>query len=154
MKNISYIINGVLAMAIVVLFYLHFADKKNGQPLETISSIGASNSNSNSLTAPVVFINSDSLLNNYTYFHQIRKEMETKSKNAEADLMRRQKSLQAELQKYQETGGGMSMDQRQKVEESLQKKDMELRNYSQTLSQNLQIEEAKLTEDLFNKLSN
>lgn len=150
MKNLSYIFNGILVLAIAVLYFLHFSNTKE---ISTNKTVGTDSTTSFNTSPNIVYVNSDSLLNNYSYYHKIKTQMEIKSKNAEADLMRRQKSLQSELQKYQENGGTMTMDQRQKAEESLQRKDMELRAYGQSLSQNLQAEEAKLTEDLFNKVS-
>ncbi len=146
MKNLSLIANIVLALAVAILFYLHFSS--GAQPSESplAATLPAS-------SAGVAYVNSDSLLNGYEYFKQIKKDLEEKSKRAEKDLLSKQTALQREFQAYQQNAAGMTMEQRQKTEESLMRKEQQFREYSQTAGMQLQEEEAKLNEQLYAKVS-
>ena len=64
MKNINYVINGVLSIAVLILFILYFSGGKH-----TIHSSGTVTalSEEHMLALPVAYINVDSLLENY-YF--------------------------------------------------------------------------------------
>ena len=62
MKNINYIINGVLAVAVVILFVMQFSDKKETRNVRPV----ASGENLTG-TLPVAYVNVDSLLENYNY---------------------------------------------------------------------------------------
>lgn len=145
MKNISIILNFILAIAVGILYYLHFSGHKK-ESMEIISAKGSAPTN-------IVYVNTDSLLKNFEYFKQIKKDLETKSKKAEADLVNRQAALQKELQTYQQNAGGMTTEQRQRTEEGLMKKDQDLRTYGQTLGTQLQEEQVKLNDDLYNKVA-
>ena len=65
MKNINYVINGVLAIAVLMLFILHFTGNNNIIPS---SGTVMTTSEEHTLSMPVAYINVDSLLNNYFFF--------------------------------------------------------------------------------------
>ena len=64
MKNINYIINGVLAVAVVILFVMQFSGKK-----ETSVSSPAVSAGEGAIAGklPIAYVNVDSLLENYNY---------------------------------------------------------------------------------------
>ncbi len=111
----------------------------------------AANSETNSNS--IVYVNSDSLLNNYEYFKSIRGRFEEKSKKAQADLTTKGTAFQREVAQYQQQAGSMSADQRAATEERLARKQQELAAYNQNASNALANEEAVENEKLYEKVS-
>jgi outer membrane protein len=104
-------------------------------------------------TEQIVFVNSDSLLNNYEYFKETRNKFEEKSKKAQLDLNAKGTAFQREVAEYQKSAAGMSADQRASTEQRLARKQQELAAYNQNAGAALQNEEATENEKLYNKVS-
>lgn len=104
-------------------------------------------------TEPIVFVNSDSLLNNYEYFKDTKAKFEAKSKKAQSDLTAKGTAFQKEVAEYQKNAQSMSADQRASTEERLARKQQELAAFNQNASTALQTEEAQENEKLYNKVS-
>ncbi len=109
--------------------------------------------NSKAASNSIVYVNSDSLLNNYEYFKSIRGRFEEKSKKAQADLTAKGTAFQREVAQYQQQAGSMSADQRAATEERLARKQQELAAYNQNASNALANEEAAENEKLYEKVS-
>ena len=84
MKNLSLIFNVVLSIAVAVLYYLHFNgsasnanDKKATKPRATVMPKTALKS------TPLVYVNADSLWENFVLVKQMRKELEFEKKKFE-----------------------------------------------------------------------
>lgn len=101
----------------------------------------------------IVFVNSDSLLNNYEYFKEVRTKFEQKSKKAQSDLQAKGSAFQREVTAYQAGAANMSADQRATTEERLARKQQELAAFNQNASSALQNEEAAENEKLYNRVS-
>jgi outer membrane protein len=105
------------------------------------------------LTGGIVYVNSDSLLNNYEYFKEIKAKFENKSKKAEADLKEKGAAFQREVAAYQQAANGLSGDQRAQTEQRLARKQQELQVYQQNAGSALQNEEAAENEKLYDKVA-
>lgn len=103
--------------------------------------------------ATVVYVNSDSLLNNYEYFKEIKSKFEDKSKKAEADLKTKGAAFQREVAAYQQGAQGMSADERANTEQRLARKQQELQAYQQNAGSALQSEEMAENEKLYDKVA-
>src|SRR5690606_8145834 len=103
--------------------------------------------------AKIVYVNSDSLLNNYEYFKEIKGKFENKSKKAEADLKNKGAAFQREVAAYQQGAQTMSADQRAQTEERLARKQQELQTYQQNAGSALANEEATENEKLYDKVA-
>ena len=101
----------------------------------------------------IVYVNSDSLLENYTYFKDIRSKMETKSKKAQVDLTAKGNAFQKEVAEYQQSAQTMSADARASTEQRLARKQQELAAFNQNAGNALQNEEAAENEKLYNRVS-
>ncbi len=101
----------------------------------------------------IVFVNSDSLLNNYEYFKQLRTTFEQKSKKAQTDLQSKGAAFQREVAAYQKSAPTLSADQRAATEERLARKQQELAAYNQNAGNALANEEAAENEKLYNKVA-
>lgn len=101
----------------------------------------------------IVFVNSDSLLNNYEYFKTIKNKFQTKSKKAQGDLTSKGTAFQREVATYQQNAANLSAEQRATTEERLARKQQELQTFNQNAGNALASEEAAENEKLYNKVS-
>jgi outer membrane protein len=101
----------------------------------------------------IVYVNSDSLLNNYEYFKELKTKFEGKSKKAEADLKDKGAAFQREVAAYQQSANGLSADQRAQTEQRLARKQQELQTYQENAGAALQNEEAAENEKLYDKVA-
>lgn len=101
----------------------------------------------------IVYVNSDSLLNNYEYFKDVKNVFQDKSKKAQADLTAKSTAFQREVAQYNQTAASLSADQRQGTEQRLARKQQELAAYNQNAGNALANEEAVENEKLYNKVS-
>ena len=145
MKNASLVLNAVLAVAVAVLYYLHFSDKNTTEPVSA----------STTKSAPVrktVYVNVDSLLTNYDYFKDTRKVLESKRFQLDNELNNKGRSLQNEVAFFQQRAQTMTMEQGRATEAALQKKQQDLVAYRDRVVQQLAEEEQKKNEELYNQI--
>ena len=101
----------------------------------------------------IVFVDSDSLLNQYEYFKVLKTKMESKGKAADADLKAKGQAFQRDMQQYQSQAQSMTAEQRAATEERLGRKQQELQAYQQNAGAAFQNEQAKEQEALYNKVA-
>ncbi|WP_343531766.1 OmpH family outer membrane protein [Pedobacter sp.] len=101
----------------------------------------------------IVFVDSDSLLNQYEYFKVLKTKMEAKGKAADADLKAKGQAFQRDMQQYQSQASSMTAEQRAATEERLGRKQQELQAYQQNAGAAFQNEQAKEQEALYNKVA-
>jgi outer membrane protein len=145
MKNLSLILNAVLLVAVVILFYLHFS---TGKP-----AVAGASEPANLGDSKIAYIRSDSVLKNYDYLKVQREALEAKTKKMDQDYRNRAIGLQNEIQAYQRNVSSMTLGQVRATEEDLGKKQQNLQMYQQTLSQQLMEEEAKLNKELYDRIT-
>jgi outer membrane protein len=143
MKNISLILNGILIVAVGILYFLHFSGKKSG----TVSSISPPSD------LKIAYIKSDSVLKHYDYFKEMRTILEAKGKKLDQDLQNRGQSLQNEITSYQRNISNLTIGQAKALEEDLGKKQQNFRLYQQSLEQELANDQNKLTEALYGRIT-
>ncbi|MBS1950070.1 MAG: hypothetical protein OJF59_002281 [Cytophagales bacterium] len=144
MKNLSLILNGILLVAVAVLFYLHFSGKGHHAGESTV-------------TAPAdlkfAYIKSDSVLKHYDFFKEQKSILEAKGKKLDQDLQTRGQSLQNEINAYQKNLSNLTIGQAKALEEDLGKKQQNFRLYQQSLEQEVANDQARLTESLYNRIT-
>ena len=141
MKNTSVLLNVVLLIAVAVLYYLHF--KTIQQQPTIVTSVAPAN---------VVFVNTDSLLDNYYYFKAKKDEFDKKSEQIKNDLTGESERLQREAADYQEKARGMTGEERAKKEEELMAKQQKLMKRKDQLLGALEEEQSKFHDVLYGKL--
>jgi outer membrane protein len=146
MKNLSVALNGVLLVAVAILYYLHFSSA--GSSASTAGSSGVLLQD-----AKIAFINSDSVLKYYEYLNVNRKQLEARGIQMEQDFRNRAQSLQNDVNTYQRTVNNMTFGQAKAAEEELAKKQQNLQLYQQSLQQELAIEEGKLNKELYDRIT-
>lgn len=142
MKNISLILNGVLLLAVGVLYFLFFSNKK---------------SNQSTVTAPsdlkIAYIKSDTVLKYYDYFKEMKVIYEAKNKRLDQDLQNRAQSLQNDINAYQRNVSNLTIGQAKAVEEDLGKKQQNFRLFQQSVEQEVVNDQTKLQGELYGKIT-
>jgi outer membrane protein len=146
MKNLSLILNVVLLVAVVILYALHFSGPGK---VESNSSL----SDTSALDLKVAYINSDSVLKYYEYLKVNRDQLEVKTKKMDQDLQNRTSGLRNEIAAYQRNVSSMTLGQARAAEEDLGKKQQNLQMYQQSLEQQLMQDQAKLNQELYNRIT-
>ncbi len=143
-NNTSLIWNAILTVAVIVLFFLHFSGNK------TTSLIGSDSTDVGGRR--IVYVQVDSLLTNYHFFDDTRKELENKRFQLENDLANRGRSLENEIKFFQQKAQSMTLDQARSTEAQLGKKQQDLIAYRDRSAQTLAQEEADKNAELYDKI--
>jgi len=150
MKNLSLILNAVLIVAVGVLFYLHFSSEKT-----SVSGKGPDkNVNMVMPDMPIVYINIDSLLNNYAYFEEMQNEFADQQSEAEAELNLRSRQYESSALDYQNKvqKGLVTRREAAEMEQQLMVAQQELLQYRDQLTMQLSEEEQVRNRRLINKI--
>ncbi len=147
MKNLSLAINGVLAIAVAILFYLHFSAPVSSNTTVTVNTDDAPTGEQ------IRYVNSDSLLNNFVFYKNLRETAEAKRGKVEKDFINKKQSFEQEVMAYQQAAATMSDLQRQTKEQQLGKKQQELAVYEQKQTDTILKAEQKATDELFKKIN-
>lgn len=160
-QQISLILNIVLIIAVGVLYFLHFNSKSenNNAPITTVAVKDSLQDievpvirNMGSTSDKIVFINYDSLVENYEFFKKIQKDIETKLRNSEAELLQKQKKLEEDYQFYMQNQAMMTEQHRVSKEQQLKADNDKLIAMQQQKSLQLANQEQELNEKLLNNL--
>lgn len=146
MKNINYVISGVLAVAVIVLFVLQFSDKKNSDSAPSFSV-----ADSSSALLPIAYVNVDSLLLNYNYAKDMTEAILRKQENSRASVMQKARQLETEVQEYQrkvENNAFLTRERAEQEQTRLMKKQQELQELDARLAQEVMAERQKIDEQL------
>lgn len=148
MKNLSLILNGVLAVAVGILFYQVNSLKHAVNPSDATEestdvaikpTITASSTNLGD--AKIAYINTDSLNENYDYIADFTKVLRGKKATLEAQMESMTMKFQKEYQEFQQSAqaGIAPQAELQKAQQSLERQQQELAN-KELQMQNLGLE--------------
>lgn len=124
-KNLSLILNGILLVAVIVLYVLFFTSKK--------SNVKDSNAENNGLSqsiaqGQIVYINIDSVLNKYNMYVDLQDEFQGKIQVSEDQLANQEKNLRKEYEDFQYKVGKqlVTRSEAEQIQQNLARKEQEL----------------------------
>ena len=144
MKNLSLIINGVLAVAVAVLFFLHF----KGAAKRPSSAVGTSGAPGTA----IAYVDLDSLGKNFIYYRDKKADLEKESKNLEAILASGQQQLQSEYYAFQQKAQTMTQSEGEAAQQAIMEKKNKLDQERESGAQSLQNEMVQLNIEIFGKI--
>ena len=97
MKN-NYIVSGVLAVALILLYILHFTSKPQSNQEQVKYEFAAGDS---SISLPIAYINVDSLLMNYNFATDLNEALMRKEESSRASLTQKERQVQTAYQDFQ-----------------------------------------------------
>lgn len=171
MKNASLIINALLAVAVGVLFYLHFSSAKpaTNSPIVNMAAVDSVSS-----FMRIAYVNTDTLWEQYEKIDVLQKELEAERDKSEKRILSRTKTLEAQFkemmtalqkkaQDFESSAKGMSeliyntkMRELQELEQNARQFEAqaseEVAQLQQTLTSQLLEKEAAGTQEINNRL--
>ncbi len=147
MKNLSLILNGILLIAVIILFVLVLGKSNNG-------SIPAVVKKGDSLAIqkmPIAYINIDSLLLNYTFAKNANEALISKQESSRATLNSRARQLQTEMDEFNrklENQAFLSRERAEDAQRNIMQKQQDLQKMEANLSQQLMEQQQKMSEQL------
>ncbi len=146
MKNLSLIINGVLAIAVAILFY-QVHSLKNSATVTENTSVEANvkptiiTSATNLVDAKIAYVNTDSINEHYAYIADFTKVLRNKKATLEGQMQSMTAKFQAEYEAFQQSAqaGVAPQSELQKQQASLERQQQELAN-KELQMQNLGVE--------------
>lgn len=153
MKNVNYLINGVLAAAVVVLFVMQFSNKKSS---DNTAPVGTQITESE-VVLPIAYIDVDSLLKNYNLAHDISESLIRKQEGARANLNEKARQLENEMKEFQrkiENNAFLSRERAEAEQNRLVRKQQELQELDQRLSIEFMNEQQKMNQQIRDSINN
>jgi outer membrane protein len=146
MKNPTpYVVSGVLAIALIILYILHFTSKSsvNGSAGKELSML----LNDSSITLPIAFVNVDSLLINYNFAKDLNESLLRKEESTRATLNQRQSQINAAAQDFERklrNNAFLSQERAQQEQERIMQMNQEYQQLAERLTQEFMLEQEKL----------
>lgn len=147
MKNINYVINGALAVAVIILFVMQLSEKKES----TVAPAYTAEGEAATKLLPVAYVNVDSLLQNYNYSKDLNERIVKMQEDFRLDMTQRTRSLETELADFQrkyEANAFLTQERAQQESNRLMKKRDELQNYAAKKEQELATKQMELNSQL------
>ena len=146
MKNLSLIINGVLAIAVAILFY-QVHSLKNGTTVSSNDEAEKTDlkpvvvSNTTLADSKIAYVNTDSINEHYQYIADFTKVIRNKKASLEAQMQSMTAKFQQEYEAFQQSAqaGVAPQSELQKQQASLERQQQELAN-KELQMQNLGVE--------------
>lgn len=147
MKNFTLISNIVLAIAVAILFYLHFTTCK--QCTAPTANKSATKQGNN---FKIAYFDLDSLQNNFDYYKQVAKELGNSEQQKRNELAAKKDAYVAKVKEYQSKGQAMSQSEVAAAQQDIQQREKDYQQDEQSKSQEMQEESFKRLQDVKKKI--
>jgi len=147
MKNLSLIINAILAVAVIILFVLVLNIKSTSSNKQVITKEGVITTGK----LPIAYINIDSLLLNYQFAKDANELLIKKQEDSRLTVNTKARELQTEMGEFQrklDNNAFLSRERAEQEQGRLQKKQQDLQALDAKLSQQLGQIQQKMSEQL------
>jgi outer membrane protein len=101
----------------------------------------------------VVFVNSDSLVNNYDYYKTVKTKLLDLSQRAQAEITAKGQAFEKEVAAYRRTESSLNLAQRTASQKRLAKKQQDLEALNQNTSKQLQEVSAEQNTKLYDRIA-
>ena len=146
MKNFTLVFNVALALAVGVLYYLHFSSCKKS---DTCTKQHASPSAGG---FKIAYFELDSLQNNFEYYKEIAKDLGVSEQKKREDLASKRNAYAAKVKEYQAKGQHMTQAEMAQAQQDIAQREKEYQQDEQTKSQEFQEEKFKKLQDVKKKI--
>ena len=137
MKKTKFILNGLLALATVLVFAQCAGNTNAGAPAPTSPAAGGS------LNMKIAYVEIDSLLSKYNFWKDLNEQMIKKEENIRTTLNEKGKKLEKEAAEFQrkiENNGFATRERAEQEQARLVKQQQELQALQQKLAEELAVE--------------
>lgn len=150
MKNLSIVLNVVLFVAVIVLYVLYFSDRKS--PETAMNSKVSSTADA----TKIVYINTDTLLNNYRLAVELNEAFLKKQEDRRTELNIKAKAIDQEGTEFQrklQNNGFISEDRAMEARDQLLVKQENFRRLQQEMMDKASREQSELNKQLFDEIT-
>ena len=158
-QRISLILNGVLTVAVIGLYILHFKGQKSNQEVsktDTTQTEVAINLDSLptilSDKGVIAFIDFEQLTSKYKFYKDGVANLENDFKKKEAELMKKQQTLEENFARYQQLAQSLTPEVREKREKDLMEEEKRLLELRDRLGKELTDKEANFNKEFLTKI--
>ena len=147
MKNILLILNAVILVAVIVLFVLVLRHNK----IHSVDGTMYGTDSTLSVLLPVAYVNVDSLLLNYQFAIESNESLMKKQEDSRLDFNVKARQLQNEMAEFQrklENNAFLSREHAEQEQTRLMRKEQDLQQLNNKLSQELLDLQQKVSEQL------
>ncbi len=147
MKNLSLILNGILVIAVVILFWLVLSNRTSTENTQTIMW----NDSISNGKLPIAYINIDSLLSNYQFAKDANESLIKRQEESRLTVNTRARELKIEMGEFQrklENNAFLSRERAEQEQQRLLRKQQDLQDMDGKLSQQLMQLQQKMSEEL------
>jgi len=142
MKSINWVVNGVLAIAVIILYVLHF--NNTDTPIKTSAASGAG--------TKVAYFEIDSIQNSYSFFKEVKSALQVKDMDNAKQLAGLKNAFSVKYQELQKNGQFLSQAEIGSRQQELAQLEKNYTNKEQQLSQELQEESFKKLQEVKKKI--
>lgn len=149
MKNLSLVFNVILGIAVAVLYYLHFSNPNAGADTKKETKPKSLAMPKIQLkSTPLVYVNADSLWDNFVLVKQMRKELEYEKKKFETKFEADYHKLESDYLALRDKAETLSQEEGMMKQQELMAREQKLTEFRQTESERLAKLEADKTEKI------
>ena len=151
MKNLSIVLNVVLFVAVIVLYVLYFSGQKSPETAMTSKVAGTADA------TKIVYINTDTLLNNYQLAVELNEAFLKKQEDRRTELNIKAKAIDQEGTEFQrklQNNGFISEARAIEARDQLLVKQENFRRLQQEMMDKASREQSELNKQLFDEITN
>jgi len=154
MKNLSLVLNTVMGIAIIILFYLQFSSKTlapDEQQKEEVPTTEAIEEMivSNDSSSKIGYINVDSLQIKYKLYDELKSKLEKKEKSYDAQLKAKSKDFQKKIEDFRKKAPNMTQFEGELKQKELAEEEEKLYQMRDEYAQRFEKEMIELNTQLY-----
>lgn len=150
-KNINYIINGILGAAVIVLFVLHFT---RGSAEKPVQNKPAADTSSVKRDGSIAYFKIDSVLANWELYFNVQEELSAKQQELETDFESRSQSFMKRVEdaQYKMQRGLVTRAEAEQLQQQLAQEEQNLAGLQNNYAMQLQEEGVVRNRQMIDKI--
>lgn len=152
MKNLSLILNGILLVAVIVLYVLFFSGRHN---MGRSNASAKNEANADMNEGGIVYINIDTVLSKYEMYADVQKDLQEKLKNSEDQLGEKEKAYRSAYEDFQNKTSKqlVTRAEAEEIQQRLAQQEQELYQFQNDLRGKLNEEEQVAQRKVLNSIA-
>lgn len=152
MKQFSTILNVVLAIAVAILYFLHFSDNKKAGTDKKNTAAVIKDLSSGAAKTVIAYVELDSVNDNVTFIKERKQQLEAEQKQIATEYENAYRGLENEKANFIKRGNAITQQEAEEFQAKLGEKLQIIDNNRQARGQKLAERGAKIMEDIQDKL--
>jgi outer membrane protein len=150
MKNLSLVLNAILVVAVVILYYMQFSESKSVNEEivdETVTTEVESPIEVEKIQSKIGYLNVDSLQENYKLYAELINKLKGREKKYEKELSTKSAAFEKKVMEFQKKAPTMTQFEGQTRQKELADEEQKLYKMRDDFALKFQNEEAKLNNE-------